>query len=37
MPFSSQFSEDGAIILNVDFKSVNNLIPILEKKYKIKL
>ncbi len=34
VPFSSQYSEDGALIRSVDFKSVNALIPKLEKKYK---
>jgi 2'-5' RNA ligase len=34
VPFSSQYSEDGALIRSVDFRSVNNLIPQLEEKYK---
>lgn len=33
VPFSSQFSEDGALIRSVDFRSVNDLIPQLEKKF----
>ena len=30
VPFSSQYSEDGALIRSVDFKSVNGLIPQIE-------
>ncbi len=32
-PFSDQFSEDGAMIRNIDFKAVNNLIPQLERTF----
>lgn len=34
VPYSSQYSEDGALIRSVDFISVNALIPKLEIKYK---
>ena len=33
VPFSSQYSEDGALIRSVDFRSVNDLIPQIEKKF----
>lgn len=36
-PFSTQYSNDGAIILNSNFKAVKKLIPQLEKKYGVKL
>lgn len=34
VPYSSQYSEDGALIRSVDFKSVNSLIPHLQVKFK---
>ncbi len=34
VPFSSQYSEDGSLIRSVDFRSVNDLIPQLESKFK---
>lgn len=34
VPFSSQYSEDGALIRSVDFRAVNDLIPHLETKFK---
>lgn len=34
VPFSSQYSEDGALIRSVDFRSVNDLIPQLEDKFR---
>jgi len=37
VPFSSQFIEDGALIRNVDYKSVNSLIPQLNEIYGLKL
>jgi 2'-5' RNA ligase len=37
MPFSSQFIEDGALIRNVEFTSVNALVPQIEKQYGVKL
>ncbi len=37
VPFSSQYSEDGALIRSVDFRSVNDLIPQLEAKFKVLL
>ena len=33
VPFSSQYSEDGALIRSVDFRSVNDLVPQIEEKY----
>ncbi len=33
VPFSDLYSKDGALIRNVDFKSVNNLIPQIEKSF----
>jgi len=35
--FSSQYSNAGALIRNIDFESVNALIPQLEKKYNVTL
>lgn len=35
--FSSQFIEDGALIRNVNYNAVKELIPQLEKKYRIEL
>jgi 2'-5' RNA ligase len=37
VPFSSQFSEDGAIIRNVDYRSVNALVAQLNEIYNIEL
>lgn len=37
MPFSSQFSEDGALIYNVDFNSVNSLIPKINEQFNVEL
>jgi 2'-5' RNA ligase len=37
VPFSSQFSEDGALIRNVNYEAVNALIPQIETKYGVKL
>lgn len=37
VPFSSQYSEDGALIRSVDFRSVNEMIPKLENKFKKEL
>lgn len=34
VPFSSQYSEDGSLIRSTDFRSVNSLIPQLQKKFK---
>ena len=34
VPFSSQYSEDGSLIRSVDFRSVNDLIPQLESKFR---
>ncbi len=33
VPFSSQYSEDGALIRSVDYRSVNDLIPQIEKQF----
>jgi 2'-5' RNA ligase len=33
MPFSSQFIEDGALIRNINLKSVQDLVPLIKKKY----
>lgn len=37
VPFSSQYSEDGSLIRSVDFRSVNDLIPQLEKAFEREL
>ena len=37
VPFSSQFIEDGALIRNVNYNAIKELIPQLENKYGIKL
>jgi len=37
VPFSSQFSEDGALIRNIDYSSVKKLIPQIENKYGLRL
>jgi hypothetical protein len=34
VPYSSQYSEDGSLIRSVNFRSVNDLIPQLERKFK---
>ena len=37
MHFSSLYIEDGALIYNVDYKSIRSLVPQIEKLYDIKL
>jgi hypothetical protein len=37
MPFSTQYSESGALIKNVDYPSVNALIPQLNEHFNLKL
>lgn len=37
VPFSSQYSEDGALIRNVNYPAVNDLIPQLNKLYQLNL
>lgn len=34
VPYSSQYSESGSLIRSVDYRSVNDLIPQIEKKFK---
>lgn len=34
VPFSNQYSEDGALIMNIDYKSVNDLKLLIESQFK---